>query len=196
VRILFLDTTAEWFGRAGAFLAAGRALAARGYDVTFACPPAPTLAARVRGAQLVTVPSDGGDMDWMYNAYAVVPFAIELNSGRQGFRPTFSAWRTPTVAKLRAAWQMLLDRLDGSGVRGVVHAADGSVPMGATVEVAPASGSGSTDVQLRAVNADGSFHVVLFPGSYRVTVSAPPRASFIREVTVADVRVDLDVVID
>jgi glycosyltransferase involved in cell wall biosynthesis len=52
VRILFLDARTEWTGQAHAFLAAGRALAARGYDVTFACPAESALAAAAGGASL------------------------------------------------------------------------------------------------------------------------------------------------
>jgi carboxypeptidase T len=138
--------------------------------------------------------ADGGDMDWMYHEFAVVPFAIELNSARQGFRPSFTTWRTKTVTKARAAWQMLLDRLDGSGVRGVARAADGTFIANAHVEVAPKSGGGATE--LRAVNPDGSFHIVLLPGSYRVTVSAPDHASFSTNVTIGDERSDLQVILD
>jgi carboxypeptidase T len=137
--------------------------------------------------------ADGGDMDWMYNTFAVVPFAIELNSSRQGFRPSFATWRTKTVTKARAAWQLLLDRLDGSAVRGVAHTADGTIVAGAKVEVVPQSGPVGT--QLRTVNPDGSFHVVLLPGSYRVTVTAPEHAAVVTTVSVADTRVDLDVVL-
>ena len=80
---------------------------------------------------------DGGDIDWMYNEFNVVPFVIELNSSRQGFHPRYDLWREPTVLKSRAAWQLLLDRLEGSGVRGVARGASGAPLPEARVEIAP-----------------------------------------------------------
>jgi hypothetical protein len=130
---------------------------------------------------------DGDDFDWMYQEYSVAGFAIEMNSTAQGFQPSFTQWRDRTVTKIRAAWQMLLDRLDTSGVRGFVHSSSGAMVAGAQVSVAGAS---------RAVNPDGSFHVVLLPGEYDVTVSATGHAPVTRHVTVADQRVDLDLSID
>jgi carboxypeptidase T len=129
--------------------------------------------------------ADGGDIDWMYAQYQVVPYAIEINGMRQGFQPSFGQWRQKTVTKLRGAWQLLLDRLDGSAVRGVVPVA------GAQVEVASTVAGGIT--QSRGVNPDGSFHVVTLPGTYKVTITAPGHAAFTQTVTVGDTRVNLDV---
>lgn len=136
--------------------------------------------------------ADGGDMDWMYHEYNVMAFAIEINGTRQGFQPSFGTWRQKTVTKMRGAWELMLDRVDGSGVRGLVPA---ELAAGAQVEVAPtgASVSSSTPAVTRPVNPDGSFHIVTLPGTYKVTVSAPGHTAFVQNVTVADTRVDLAV---
>lgn len=124
--------------------------------------------------------TDGDDMSWMYHQYGVYAYAIEVNGNNEGFQPSFTTWRTKTVNKLRPAWELLLDRVDQSGIRGVVA----DVPANATVTV----GSNS-----RPVNPDGSFHFITEPGTYTVTVSAPGHTSFTKSVTVAATRVDLAV---
>jgi carboxypeptidase T len=62
---------------------------------------------------------DGGDIDWMYEAYKVIPYVIELNSTLQGFHPSYKRWRDKTVERNRPAWQMLIKKLFTSGVRGL-----------------------------------------------------------------------------
>jgi hypothetical protein len=137
---------------------------------------------------------DGDDMDWMLHEYSVVPFAIEISGRNQGFMPSYSTWRDKTVTKLRAAWELLLDRLDGPGIRGVAHGASGEALANAQVSVTSTAASSTT--QQRPVNPDGSFHVVLLPGEYDVTVSASGRTPMSRHVTIGDTRVDLDVLLD
>ena len=128
---------------------------------------------------------DGGDIDWMYNKYAVAAYVIEVNRSAQGFQPAYATWRDRTVTKLRGAWQVALARLDGSGVRGVV-------PAGVTGATVAVTRSGTT-TQSRPANPDGSFHVLLLPGTYHVSVAAPGKTTWEKDVTVADARVDLDV---
>lgn len=132
--------------------------------------------------------ADGGDMDWMFHEYQVMAYAIEINGARQGFQPAFATWRQKTVTKLRGAWQLMLDRVDGPGVRGVVH----EMPAGTQVEVAAAPGTTAV-TQSRPVNPDGSFHVVTLPGTYKVTVTAPGHAAFAQTVTIAAARANLDI---
>jgi hypothetical protein len=127
-------------------------------------------------------------MDWMFHDYSVMAYAIEINGTRQGFQPTFATWRQKTVTKLRGAWQLMLDRVDGPGVRGVVHA----MPEGAQVEVAAAPGT-SAVTESRPVNPDGSFHVVTLPGTYKVTVTAAGHSPWTQTVTVSDTRANLDI---
>ncbi|WP_394839979.1 carboxypeptidase regulatory-like domain-containing protein [Pendulispora rubella] len=128
---------------------------------------------------------DGGDIDWMYNKYSVAPYVIEVNRSAQGFQPSYATWRDRTVTKLRGAWQVALARLDGSGLRGVV-------PAGVTGATVTVTRSGTT-TQSRAVNPDGSFHVLVLPGTYHVSVAAPGKTTWEKDVTVADARVNLDV---
>ena len=127
--------------------------------------------------------ADGGDMDWMFHDHNVLAYAIEVNGSRAGFHPSYATYRDRTVQKLRGAWQLLLERLDGSGIRGLVTGA-----ADATVTV---TGPGTDE--RRPVNADGSFHVVTLPGTYHLTVAAPGHAPVEQDVTVAAARVDLDV---
>ena len=62
----------------------------------------------------------------MYASEQVIPYVIELNSTREGFQPSYSRWRDKTVERNRPAWMHLLDRLDESGVRGVVYDEEGN----------------------------------------------------------------------
>jgi carboxypeptidase T len=133
--------------------------------------------------------ADGGDMDWMFHDHDVMAFAIELNGSRQGFRPPYATWRSRTVEKARAAWQYLLARVDGPGIRGIVHDEAGHVVTEGRVETVDTSGSSIA----RTVGGDGSFHVVVAPGTFRVTVSAPGHAPWVRDVDVGSSRVDVDV---
>jgi glycosyltransferase involved in cell wall biosynthesis len=59
VRILFFEPTSDWSGRTQAFLAAGRSLAARGYEVVFASPHGSVLAVGAGHAGLSVMPVDG-----------------------------------------------------------------------------------------------------------------------------------------
>lgn len=131
--------------------------------------------------------ADGGDMDWMYAQFAVTAFAIEVNGSRQGFRPSYTDWRTKTVTKLRSAWQLLLDRLDESGVRGFVHDSAGGAVVDARIDLVS-----STTTWSRRINPDGSFHFVVPAGDYRIEITRDGGASRRVETSVADRRVDLD----
>ncbi len=64
--------------------------------------------------------ADGGDIDWMYEAYQVIPYVIEVNSRSEGFHPDYNLWRDKTVKRNRPGWKHLLTRLSGPGIRGVV----------------------------------------------------------------------------
>lgn len=109
---------------------------------------------------------DGDDISWMYHDQHVIPFVIELNSDEQGFQPSYDDWRDKTVTKLRPAWQLLLDRLDHSTIRGQVN-----LPAGARPRVrVQGLGAQSEFRQTYPVRPDGSFFAVVNPGDYRVTV--------------------------
>jgi hypothetical protein len=133
---------------------------------------------------------DGGDIDWMYNAHNVIPFVIEVNSDSQGFQPDWS-WRQKTVERLRPAWSYLLDKLSGSGVRGMVTDGSGRAQPAANVTV-ESNGRDATAPFTWHVKADGSYHVVLNPGQYTMTFELNGRTKT-EQVTVGDGRVDLNV---
>ena len=107
---------------------------------------------------------DGDDLSWMYHEAHVIPFVIELNSDAQGFQPGYDEWRDKTITKLRPAWQLLLDRLDHGSVRGEV-----SVPQNTRAQVRAVRVNSTTQfVQSYPVHADGSFHMIVNPGDYRL----------------------------
>jgi hypothetical protein len=130
---------------------------------------------------------DGDDFDWMYTAYGVNGFGIEVNSAQAGFQPSYSQWRDKTVQKTRPAWQMLLDRLDASGIRATVHTASGSLDGVAYTLASSAAGTTT-----RPVNPDGTLHVVVMPGDYDLTITGAGGATTTQHVTVGATRVDLD----
>ena len=127
---------------------------------------------------------DGDDIDWMYHAYNTFAFAIELNSGNQGFQPSYAQWRDKTVTKLRPGWQLLLDRLDQSGVRGVLTG--GALAQGTQVQLSTVSGLRVT--QTRVVAPDGSFHFIANAGHYNLHVTAPGHAAVDQKVTIGSTR--------
>lgn len=110
---------------------------------------------------------DGGDIDWMYAAEQVLPYVLEVNSSRQGFQPSYSQWRDVTVNRVRPSWQHLLDRLSASGVKGVMEVeADKTY----RIKVEKRDNGALSEIIDYKVNPDGSFHIVLEPGDYRVSV--------------------------
>jgi hypothetical protein len=131
---------------------------------------------------------DGGDIDWYYNEHHVIPYVIEVNSGSQGFQPPFS-WRKPTVEKLRAGWGYMLDRMSQSGIRGTVTV-NGQRAVNGTVVVTPVSDSSlpGTAVRTYKVKPDGTFHVVIEPGMYKVSVSVGGATSDVDETVGADLK--------
>lgn len=137
---------------------------------------------------------DGGDIDWMYNVHNVIPYVIEVNTTSAGFQPAYRL-RQPTVEKLRAAWGLLLDKLDQSGVRGVVTDGAGRTQPGAmlTVEnLTRGPGQLGDAPTISQVKVDGTYHVVLNPGTYRLTFTHNGRAAT-HDVTIGTQRVDLNV---
>lgn len=107
--------------------------------------------------------ADGGDIDWMYEAYGVIPYVIELNSRSEGFHPDYARWRDVTVEKNRKGWMYLLDRLKESGVRGSISV-DGNKLSQFTIEVFKKGKSKPFQTYLG--HKTGSFHIVLNPGTY------------------------------
>jgi hypothetical protein len=132
---------------------------------------------------------DGDDVDWMYHEKQVLPYVIELNSMSQGFQPGYADWRDKTVTKLRAAWQHLLERMDSSSLRGTLSDADGKLLTSATVQV-ERENSAQPYQQTYTVNPNGTYHLILNPGTYRVNYRSPGFADMTKEVVIQDKRVD------
>ena len=134
---------------------------------------------------------DGGDVDWMYADQQVIPYVIELNSTREGFQPSYSKWRDKTVKRNRPAWMHLLDRLDLEGVRGLVYDEKGELTSNFKVDVIDEKGE---IFQTYNGNPDGSFHIVLNPGDYRLDFKrTDSRSVKTSSLTIGNTREDLEV---
>jgi hypothetical protein len=106
---------------------------------------------------------DGDDIDWMYHEAHVIPYVIELNSDRNGFQPSYDDARDKTVVSVRPAWQLLFDRLDQASVHGIIK----------NKKMTRVSVHGAAFTQSYPVHRDGTFHLVLNPGDYKLTFSGP-----------------------
>jgi hypothetical protein len=134
---------------------------------------------------------DGGDIDWYYNEHQVLPYVIEVSSSQQGFQPPYS-WRQRTVEKNRAGWGFMLDRLSTSGIRARVSI-DSKAASSGMVTVTPSHQDGRIVTEpgrVYSVKPDGSFHIVLDPGMYRISLTVDGRYDE-REVIVGSDREDL-----
>ena len=114
--------------------------------------------------------ADGGDIDWMYEAYQVIPYVIELNSSKQGFHPRYKKWRDKTVQRNRAGWQLLLDRVHLSGVRGMISLASGQALKNFTLKVYKINAGKKIFFQDYVGHSTGMYHLVLNPGKYEIEV--------------------------
>jgi carboxypeptidase T len=137
---------------------------------------------------------DGSDMDWMYHEHHVLPFVIELNSDEQGFQPPYQ-WRQPTVERMRAAWQMLFERLEQTGIHGVIELSDGSRQANLPIKVEQETSRGLTTVLETRSKKNGSFHVILNPGTYKVTFGSGTMEKILW-LPLGTQRFDIDVTLD
>ena len=133
---------------------------------------------------------DGGDIDWLYHEAQVLPYVIELNSSSQGFQPSYSQWRDRTVQKIRPAWGLLLDKLDASSIRGQTVTVEGGIVANSVITLERLNTPNQPFTQTYRVNADGTYHLVLNPGAYNLTYSAPGFQSQTKKVTVEGQRVN------
>lgn len=134
---------------------------------------------------------DGGDIDWMFHTYDVLPYVIELNSRTAGFQPSYATLRDRTVQRVRAGWSFLLDRIDGPGIRAIVTDRRGGAITGAAMAISRTDKDAGKHEM--AIKPDGSVHAVLMPGTYHVTFTAPGHDPVEKTVEVTDARVDLDI---
>lgn len=106
--------------------------------------------------------ADGGDIDWMYTEHQVIPYVIEVNSSFAGFHPNYARWRDKTVLRNRPGWMHLLAKLQGPSLQGVVNTNDYRM-----IKITNVGGSKIT--QTYRINPDGSYYVILKPGTYDVS---------------------------
>ena len=128
----------------------------------------------------------------MYAAEQVIPYVIELNSSREGFQPRYDLWRDKTVERNRAGWQLLLDRLDGAGVRGTLKDKDGSPILNYNVLVYKSVNGVESLFQTYRSNPDGTFHIILNPGAYNLKFKAASRSELNMAVSFLNERVEID----
>ncbi len=114
---------------------------------------------------------DGSDIDWMYSQYQVIPYVIEVSSSSDGFQPSYTK-RDPTVQKNRKGWQLLLDRLDGPGVRGKVTL-NGKIVSDFKVKVQIQKNGQFVDYTNYTGNVNGTYQLILNPGVYKLSISGP-----------------------
>lgn len=140
-------------------------------------------------------PVDGGDIDWYYTEHDVLPYVIEVNSDSQGFQPSYT-WRQKTVEKMRKGWEFFLDRVSESGIRGNVRDAGGrTISEGhVTIESLAKSGGDSAALKSYRIKPDGTFHMVIQPGMYKVRVSAEGKNVDL-DVTVGAERSDVNIIL-
>lgn len=129
--------------------------------------------------------ADGGDIDWMYEAYQVIPYVIELNSRRQGFHPKYSKWRDKTVERNRDGWQYLLKRVFESGVRGIVKTQEGTL-SDFSIEVDKVTKGKEIFFQNYIGHNTGAFHIVLNPGTYSLKIKSGSKVLRTQQITVGN----------
>jgi carboxypeptidase T len=137
-------------------------------------------------------PVDGADIDWMYHEMHVIPYVIELNSDALGFQPSFDDWRDKTVSSLRPAWQLLLNRLDQSSIYGEIKSRSSSGRQYTQVAAKLTTPGGTSLVaEIYPIHHDGSFHLIVNQGNYRLSFSGPGLRPVDQLVHVDHARVNL-----
>ncbi len=136
--------------------------------------------------------ADGGDIDWMYQAYQVIPYVLELNSRSQGFHPPYSA-RNETVLKNRKGWMHLLNKLDGSSLRGNILGQTGrklAYNSELVIRVESINQGVKSLFQDYKVNPDGSYHIILPQGEYSFTLFASGSVKGSKNISIGASRVN------
>lgn len=138
---------------------------------------------------------DGGDIDWMYQQYQVIPYVIEINSRKEGFHPRFSKWRDKTVKLNQAGWMHLLTRLGESGVRGQIRS-NGAPVADFQIDIYKSPSNQISKkrlVQTYRVDKNGIFHLILNPGTYDLTFKNSSQSIVSKRVVIKNTLVELNV---
>jgi carboxypeptidase T len=137
--------------------------------------------------------ADGGDIDWMYEAYQVIPYVLEVNSTKEGFHPSYKKWRDVTVERNRPAWQYLLDRVQKSGVRGQVFD-KAMMPLGTfSLKVFKKENNSRAFFQDYKGQKSGVYHLVLNPGEYEIEVYDQNKLLVSHDVIIGDELVNTNI---
>jgi hypothetical protein len=115
--------------------------------------------------------ADGGDVDWHFKEHGVLSIVIEVN---REFQPNYDTTRSPTLAKMKSAWTLAIDRALSSGVRGVIKNYNQYVFNDLSAKLTNSDGV----VEYRKINSDGSFQFVTANGKFTVEVESQKGATF------------------
>lgn len=125
--------------------------------------------------------ADGGDIDWMYGEYQVIPYVIELNSRSEGFQPDYHEHRDQTVELNRKGWMHLLERMNKEAIKGEVSHQLFSTYKNMSIEIVNLAGKKTPwHYQLYSEN----FHIVLAPGTYKLTLKADAKKLASQTITI------------
>lgn len=137
--------------------------------------------------------TDGMAQDTYYGNYGTYAYLIEVG---RSFQPDYASLRDKTVARLRMAWQTLLEEtLAAPQITGVVtdSTTGRPIPAAVSLEELPLS-NGETP---RSANAMGRYNILARKNTtYHATFSLPGYCSTEREVVVEEGPVTVDATLD
>lgn len=140
--------------------------------------------------------ADGSDLDWQWKEHGVLAYTLEVNASN--FQPSYKTWRDVTVTRQEGGWQAVLRRMQKSGFRADIQAANAN-----DVHYALKKKNGA---QLLAFDADtpdrlfslrsdqGLLFQITEKGEYELTLYVGKEAVKIINVSVGDEMVDLGVI--
>jgi len=136
--------------------------------------------------------ASGEDFEWHYNSHNSMAYLIEIGAG---FQPPYHETLSEIEEHVRPAWRAVLERIGRApGVLGPVRDGGDDTPLGAEIEIAEIG-----FVEGERIGADsrhGSYHVVLPPGTYTLTFTAPDHLPATHSVAVSSGWSQLDVWLD
>ncbi|OGR03646.1 MAG: hypothetical protein A2284_12155 [Deltaproteobacteria bacterium RIFOXYA12_FULL_61_11] len=134
----------------------------------------------------------GDDLSWMHAELGTLAYVFELNGSSQGFQPDYDKWRTSTIERMRPAWSLMLDRLDGPMLTGHVTDASNGKPLVAAVTISAFALTNAEPARTTEPRFGRYFRPVL-PGTYEVIFSAPGYLPVTKQVAVGKTPLLLDI---
>lgn len=137
--------------------------------------------------------ADGGDIDWLWKEQGVLAYVIEVNAS--SFHPNYKTWRNITVERQMGGWQTMLRRMEKSGFRAHVQAANTDelsysiMKIEGNKKIAFDTDAPERTFSLRS--SSGLMYQLTEKGKYEVTFYANKKAVKSFSVTVGDTLVDL-----